>query len=41
MTEDDQLLGRNLTINKDRLWASLMEWPALAPVSQVATTDRH
>ncbi len=31
MTEDDQLLGRNLTIDKDRLWASLMEMARIGP----------
>jgi N-carbamoyl-L-amino-acid hydrolase len=31
MTEDDQLLGRNLTIDKDRLWASLMDMARIGP----------
>ena len=31
MTEEDQLLGRNLTIDKDRLWASLMDMACIGP----------
>ncbi|NBW06132.1 MAG: Zn-dependent hydrolase, partial [Alphaproteobacteria bacterium] len=31
MIEQHQVLGRNLTIDKDRLWASLMEMARIGP----------